>query len=248
MRSRERTVLLGVTGSVAAFRAVDLASRLTKGGYRVDVVLTSGALQFVRSLSFEAVTHRSVYTDESPGVLAGRALHVELAERAGVVVVAPATADLIGRYACGLAPDLLASLLLATAAPILFAPAMNTRMWNHPAVRENVALLEKRGARMIGPESGLLSCGTEGLGRLWPVDLLYAKIEELLPAASLSLNSSEDEVEEVTASGRRPLSSPREEGGGKEASEMTEKRKPVKKPTVRKSARNNKKGLAAKKK
>lgn len=177
-------VLLGVTGSVAAFRAIDLASRLTQGGYRVDVVLTSAALQFVRPLSFEAVTHRCAYTDDSHGMLGGRALHIELAERARVVLVAPATADLIGRYACGLAPDLLSSLLLATSAPVLLAPAMNTRMWTHPAVRDNVALLRKRGVRWIGPESGLLSCGTEGPGRLWPVERLHAAIEELLPPAA----------------------------------------------------------------
>lgn len=232
MENSGPTVLLGVSGSVAAFRTVDLASLLTKGGYRVDVVLTSGALDFIRPLSFEAVTHRCAYTDDSPGMLAGRAIHIELAERAEVVLVAPATADLIGRYACGLAPDLLASLLLATGAPVLVAPAMNAQMWKHPAVRDNIALLEKRGVRFIGPESGLLSCGTEGPGRLWPVDRLYAKIQELLPAATRVVQSSEPAGKELAGPGRRPFSLSPERGRSKEVSGMAEKKKPAKKPAA----------------
>jgi phosphopantothenoylcysteine decarboxylase/phosphopantothenate--cysteine ligase len=248
MKNSGPTVLLGVTGSVAAFRTIDLASQLTKEGYLVDVVLTSGALQFVRPLSFEAVTHRCAYTDQSPGILAGRAIHIELAERAGIVVVAPATADLIGRHACGLAQDLLTSLLLATGAPVLLAPAMNTRMWRHPAVRDNVALLERRGVRFVGPEAGLLSCGTEGPGRLWPVDQLYAKIQKLVPVASHLLDSSKREGKELAVLGQRPSSLPHEGDKGKEMNEMADKKKPAKKPAVRKTDKNSKKGPAAKKK
>ncbi|VVM06260.1 flavoprotein [Methylacidimicrobium tartarophylax] len=248
MKNSRPTVLLGVTGSVAVFRAIDLASQLTKEGYLVDVVLTCGALQFVRPLSFEAVTHRCAYTDQSPGILAGRAIHIELAERAGIVVVAPATADLIGGHACGLAQDLLSSLLLATAAPVLLAPAMNTRMWGHPAVRDNVALLERRGVRFVGPESGLLSCGTEGPGRLWPVDQLYAKIQELVPMAAHPPDSPKREGKELAALGQRSSSLPQEGDKSKEMNEMADKKKPGKKPAVRKTEKNSKKGPAAKKK
>ncbi|MDD4932142.1 MAG: flavoprotein [Methylacidiphilaceae bacterium] len=248
MKNSAPTVLLGVTGSVAGSRAIELASQLTKGGYLVDVVLTSGALHFVRPLAFEAVTHRCAYTDESHGILAGRAIHIELAERARVVLVAPATADLIGRYACGLAPDLLTSLLLATAAPVLLAPAMNTQMWKHPAVRDNVALLERRGVRFVGPESGLLSCGTEGPGRLWPVDQLYAKIRELVPAETHLLHPSKQGRKELAAPGQRPFSLPSEEDKSKEVSEMAEKKKPAKKPTTRKTEKNSKKAPTSKKK
>ncbi|WP_142525993.1 flavoprotein [Methylacidimicrobium cyclopophantes] len=248
MENNRPTVLLGVTGSVAAFRTIDLASQLTKGGYRVDVVLTPGALRFVRPLSFEAVTHRCAYTDESPGILEGRAVHIELAERAGVVLVAPATADLIGRYVCGLSPDLLTSLLLATEAPVLLAPAMNARMWNHPAVRANVALLRKRGVRFIGPESGLLSCGSEGPGRLWPVGRLYEILRELLPAQSDRIPPFEQEEKEVAARKPRSISLSRVQDERRGVDEMAEKKKSPKKPAVKKMEKNGKKGVAAKKK
>ncbi len=248
MRNSGPTVLLGVTGSVAAFRAVDLASRLTQKGYRVDVVLTVGALRFVRPLSFEAVTHRCVYTDESPGILAGRAIHIELAERAGVVLVAPASADLIGRYACGLAPDLLSSSLLAASAPVLLAPAMNAQMWMHPAVRDNVARLQNRGVRWIGPESGLLSCGTEGPGRLWPVDRLCDEIEAVLPPAASLATAAKPAGKWLAALKERAFSLSRERGASKEVSKMTEKKKPAKKPAAKKAEKNDKKGPTAKKK
>ncbi|WP_018290899.1 flavoprotein [Verrucomicrobium sp. 3C] len=248
MKNRTHTVLLGVSGSVAVSRAIDLASQLAKGGYLLDVVLTAGALRFVRPLSFEAVTHRCAYTDESPGILGGRAIHIELAERAEIVLVAPASADLIGRYACGLAPDLLTSILLATAAPILLAPAMNTRMWSHPAVRDNVALLERRGVRVVGPGTGLLSCGVEGPGRLWPVDELYAKVQELVPAAAHLLHSSKGRRKELAPFGQRPFPLPREEDKSKEVNEMAEKKKPAKKTASRKTEKNSKKAPASKKK
>lgn len=248
MMNNGPTVLLGVTGSVAAFRAIDLASRLTQKGYCVETVLTRGALRFVRPLSFEAVTHRCAYTDESPGILEGRALHVALAERAALALVAPASANLIGRYACGLAPDLLTSCLLATAAPVLLAPAMNTQMWIHPAVRDNVALLQKRGVRLIGPDSGLLSCGAEGPGRFWPVERLSEEIEALLPpTASLRAVSTRRGERPVAFEGRA-FSLPRRRGEDKEVREMTEKKKPAKKPAVKKAEKNGKKASTTKKK
>ncbi len=167
--TKPHRIVLGVTGSIAAYRAAELASTLAKEGLEVDVVLTDEALRFITVLTFAALTHREVYTRENDGIRDGQPAHISLADEADLVVVAPATAHLIAQLAHGLAPDLLTSLLLATPAPVIVAPAMNGKMWHHPATRDNVILLRKRGVSFIGPEAGLLACGYEGLGRLWPV-------------------------------------------------------------------------------
>jgi phosphopantothenoylcysteine synthetase/decarboxylase len=164
-----KRIVLGITGSIAAYRAAELASTLTKEGVEVDVVLTDEALRFITALTFAALTRRDVYTRENDGMRDGQPAHISLADRADLVVVAPATAHLIAQFAHGLAPDLLTSILLATPAPVIVAPAMNGKMWYHPATQDNVILLRKRGVEFIGPEAGLLACGYEGLGRLWPV-------------------------------------------------------------------------------
>jgi phosphopantothenoylcysteine decarboxylase len=194
------SVLLGVTGSVAAYRAAEVASALAKHGVPVDVVLTAEAEKFVRPLLFESLTGRKAYTDRDFGVLEGKPIHVTLADRARVALVAPATADILGKLAHGLAPDLLTSALLAADCPVIFAPAMNGKMWNHPAVQENVRILTARGARWIGPDEGLLACGYVGIGRLWPAEAiaqetlkvwketprpLQKKIKRSLPRTSL---------------------------------------------------------------
>lgn len=175
-----RRVVLGVTGSIAAYRAADLASLLTKEKVAVDVVLTDEAIRFITPLTFAALTRREVYTHANDGMRDGQPAHISLADQAGLVVIAPATAHLIAQYAQGLAPDLLTSLLLATPAPVLLAPAMNGKMWHHPATQENVRLLRERGVSFIGPEEGLLACGYEGLGRLWPVAEISREILERL--------------------------------------------------------------------
>ena len=167
--SKPPRIVLGVTASVAAFRAADLASTLTKEGVEVDVVLTDEALRFITALTFAALTRRNVYTRENDGMRDGQPAHISLADQADLIVVAPATAHLIAQLAHGLAPDLLTSLLLATPAPVIIAPAMNGKMWHHPATQDNVNLLRKRDVTFIGPEAGSLACGYEGLGRLWPV-------------------------------------------------------------------------------
>jgi phosphopantothenoylcysteine decarboxylase len=167
--SMSKRIVLGITGSIAAYRAAELASTLSKEGVDVDVVLTDEALRFITALTFHALTRREVYTRENDGMRDGQPAHISLADHADMVVVAPATAHLIAQYAHGFAPDLLTSLLLATPAPVILAPAMNGKMWHHPATKDNVFLLEKRGVSFIGPEAGLLACGYEGLGRLWPV-------------------------------------------------------------------------------
>ncbi|HUB67567.1 MAG TPA: flavoprotein [Candidatus Methylacidiphilales bacterium] len=162
-------IILGVTGSIAAYRAAELASSLTKEGVETDVILTDEALRFITPLTFAALTRREVYTSANDGMRDGQPAHISLADQAGLAVIAPATAHFIAQFAHGLAPDLLTSTLLATHAPVMIAPAMNGKMWHHAATQDNVNLLRKRGAVFIGPEEGLLACGYEGLGRLWPV-------------------------------------------------------------------------------
>jgi phosphopantothenoylcysteine decarboxylase len=175
-----KRIVLGVTGSIAAYRAADLASSLAKEGLEIDVVLTDEALRFITALTFAALTKREVYTRDNDGMRDGQPAHISLADRADLVVVAPATAHLIAQLAHGLAPDLLTSLLLATPAPVVLAPAMNGKMWHNPATQDNVALLKKRGVEFIGPEAGLLACGYEGLGRLWPVAEIAREISARL--------------------------------------------------------------------
>lgn len=173
-------VVLGVSGSIAAYRSIDIASALTKRGIKVDVVMTAGALKFATALSFGALTHRPVTTDLWDEDQPGKPSHIELADRARLVLVAPASADMLARMAHGFADDTLTAVLLATPAPVVVAPAMNGKMWLHPATQANVELLKSRGVAFIGPDQGLLACGYEGIGRMWPVDKLLSEIEPYL--------------------------------------------------------------------
>lgn len=173
---RKPRVVLGVTASIAAYRAADLASMLTKGGIDVDVILTREARKFITPLTFAAITHRIVAIDDDEGMANGKPSHLNLSDEADLIVIAPATANLIGEYAHGLAPEVLTSVLLATLAPVIIAPAMNGKMWEHPATQANVSILKSRGVEFIGPERGLLACGYEGLGRLWPVADIAEKV------------------------------------------------------------------------
>jgi phosphopantothenoylcysteine decarboxylase/phosphopantothenate--cysteine ligase len=162
---RGRRVVLGVTGGIAAYKAVTVARELTLAGAEVDVVLTGGALEFVRPLSFEALTGRPVHTSLYPQ--GDPNLHIRLARDAHVVVVAPATANFLARAAAGMADDLLAAVLLATEAPVLLCPAMNDRMFAHPATGENLRRLVGFGYRVAGPGVGPLAWGEgEGPGRM----------------------------------------------------------------------------------
>lgn len=163
------TIILGVTGSIAAYKAADLTSRLIKAGCDVFVVMTAHAVEFVAPLTFQTLSRNAVTTgifDEKESWHPG---HIALADRADLLLVAPATANVIAKLAHGIADDALTSIALATQAPLLIAPAMNGKMWQHPATQENVAVLKARGASFIGPEEGLLACGYEGIGRLWDV-------------------------------------------------------------------------------
>ncbi len=169
-------VVLGVTGSIAAYRAADIASTLTKAGVIVDVVMTSEAERFVTPLTLECLSRRSVTTASNEGIREGQPTHIHLADSADLVLVAPATAQIVAQYAHGFASDVLTCLLLATLAPVYLAPAMNGKMWEHAATQSNVALLKKRGVNFIGPDAGLLACGYEGIGRLWPAEKIAEQI------------------------------------------------------------------------
>jgi phosphopantothenoylcysteine synthetase/decarboxylase len=177
-----KTVILGVTGSIAAHKAADLASQLTKQGCDVHVVMTADAMRFITPLPFKTLSRNPVVTDLYEEESGWKPVHIELAGRADLLLVAPATAHTIARLAQGLADDALGCIALALqpAARVLIAPAMNGKMWRHPATQQNAAILKARGAEFIGPEEGLLSCGYEGIGRLWPVDQIARRACELL--------------------------------------------------------------------
>ena len=159
-------LLLCVGGGIAAYKALELVRRLRDAGARVQVAMTDGAQQFVTPLSFQALSGQPVRTTLWDSAAEQAMGHIELARWADRVIVAPATADLIARLAHGLADDLVSTLCLATEAPLLVAPAMNHRMWRHPATQANVATLLARGVRMVGPNDGPLAEGESGPGRM----------------------------------------------------------------------------------
>ncbi len=176
----ERTVVLGVTGSIAAYKAVDLASRLTQSGVAVHTVMTKSATQLVGPATFRAITGRPVSTEMFELTNPFAIEHVSLADAADLVVVAPATANVLAKMANGIADDLLTCILLATRAPILVAPAMHTAMWEHPATRENVEHLKARGVEFVGPAVGRLASGGTGIGRFAPVEEILDEALRLL--------------------------------------------------------------------
>ena len=168
------TIILGVTASIAAYKAADIASKLTKQDRSVHVVMTVGATQFITPLTLQTLSRHPVTTSVFDEKSSWHPGHIELADNADLLI-APATADIIAKLAHGFADDALTAIALATAAPLLLAPAMNGKMWLHPATVANVEILRQRGANFIGPEEGMLACGYEGIGRLWPVDEIVAK-------------------------------------------------------------------------
>jgi phosphopantothenoylcysteine decarboxylase len=180
--SEPKTIVLGVTGSIAAYKAADLTSLLTKRGQSVHVVMTSDALRFITPLAFKTLSRHPVVTDLYDEEEGWKPAHIQLADEADLLLIAPATANNLAKLAAGLADDALTCIALALnpKAKILIAPAMNGKMWSHPATQRNVSTLKERGAEFIGPEAGLLSCGYEGLGRLWEVDKIAARALEML--------------------------------------------------------------------
>lgn len=172
--------MLGVTGSIAAYKSAELASLLVKQGHEVFVVMTHDATEFISPLTLQTLSKNPVMTSFFDEKESWRPGHIELADRANLLLIAPATAHMIAELAHGLAGHPLAAIALATRAPILIAPAMNGKMWAHPAMQENVEKLKARGVEFIGPEEGMLACGYEGLGRLWKVNEIAFRAEFLL--------------------------------------------------------------------
>jgi phosphopantothenoylcysteine decarboxylase/phosphopantothenate--cysteine ligase len=179
-----RRVVLGVTGGIAAYKAIDVCRRLVDAGAHVVPVLTKGAERFVGVTTFSALAsepaHTSLFNDRDP------IPHTRLGQSADLVVVAPATARLLGAYAAGLSADLLTATLLATRAPVLVAPAMHTEMWEHPAVQDNLATLRRRGVLVVDPEEGRLAGGDRGAGRLAAPERIVAAAEAALTPADLA--------------------------------------------------------------
>ena len=182
MKGRE--LIIGVTGGIAAYKSAALVSRLVQAGAGVTVVMTRSATQLVGPKTFEALSGRPVGVEM---FAAGVHPHIEMADRAELMCVAPATANILAKAAAGLADDLLSTTLLAFAGPLLLAPAMNSRMWEKPAVRRNVQQLRDDGAILIDPEEGYLSCGAWGAGRMASPETIYEIIRKTLasmPAGS----------------------------------------------------------------
>lgn len=175
---RGKSVLLGVTGGIAIYKSVGLASRLVQAGADVDVVMTPAAREFVAPLTFAAITHRPVH--ENPWASDRKPEHIALAERPDLAVVAPCTANTMAKLAWGLADNLLTSVLLATDKPVLLAPAMNTGMWSAAPTQRNLRTLREDGYAIVGPGEGNLACGYSGTGRMSEPETILAAMEEVL--------------------------------------------------------------------
>lgn len=169
-------ILLGVTGGIAAYKAVDLAGKLTTAGAKVHTIMTENAVRFIQPISFQSVTGSQVHTSMWAESAEFKINHIALAELTDIVVIAPATANIIAKIANGICDDLLSTTLCALwDKPILLAPAMNTNMWTNPAVKWNIKAVKEMGIQITGPATGRLACGTEGIGRMSePSDILKA--------------------------------------------------------------------------
>jgi phosphopantothenoylcysteine decarboxylase/phosphopantothenate--cysteine ligase len=182
IRKIRSNILLGVSGGIAAYKAVDLASRLTAAGARVNTVMTENACRFVSPKSFEAVTGSAVFTNMWSTPEEYKSGHIALLDWADIIVVAPATADIIGKIANGICDDLLSTTLCACwRKPILLAPAMNNNMWTNLAVQRNVTMVKKMGLKIIGPAEGRLACGTEAVGRMAEPQAILEAIAKIAP-------------------------------------------------------------------
>jgi phosphopantothenoylcysteine decarboxylase/phosphopantothenate--cysteine ligase len=201
---KDKRVILGITGGIAAYKAAIVCSHLTQTGALVDVVMTEAAQKFITPLTFQALTHRTVYTDmfDIPG---GENIpHIALADAADLLLIAPATANTMGKLAHGLADNLLTAIALATPAPILLAPAMETDMWRHPATQANVETLQRWGVMLVGPAEGRLASGATGRGRM-------AEPDEIIGMARVALGRQGDLAGRqvvVTAGGTREAIDP----------------------------------------
>lgn len=177
-----KCVVVGVTGGIAAYKACEVVSRLKKLNADVRVIMTRNATEFVQPLTFQSLSHNPVSVDTFANIQTWEIEHIALAQRADLFIIAPATANIIGKLACGIADDMLSTTVMATRAPVLIAPAMNTAMLENPATQQNIRTLKSRGMRMIAPGVGMLACGTSGAGRMSePEQIVAAAVEALRP-------------------------------------------------------------------
>ncbi|HOR98207.1 MAG TPA: flavoprotein [Kiritimatiellia bacterium] len=180
------TVLLGVTGSIAAYKACELTRLLVKAGNDVHVVMTQAAMRFVSPLTFRTLSRNPVPTDSFAEPETWMPGHISLAERADILIIAPCTANVIAKLAYGLADDLLTATALASRAPLVIAPAMNSGMWEHPATQANLGLLASRGVRLADAGTGDLACGTQGKGRMAEPQVIFDLVSATLQSEALN--------------------------------------------------------------
>ncbi|EGL82609.1 phosphopantothenoylcysteine decarboxylase/phosphopantothenate/cysteine ligase [Caldalkalibacillus thermarum TA2.A1] len=178
MGVKGKTIVLGVTGGIAAYKACIICSQLQQKGARIRVIMTHSATRFVQPLTFQTLSHHHVYTDTFEEHDPSGVAHIDLADEADLFLIAPATANIIGKLANGIADDMLSTTLLATQAPVWMAPAMNGHMYEHPAVQENITKLKVRGVHLIEPGSGLLACGYVGKGRMAEPEEIISAVEQ----------------------------------------------------------------------
>ena len=172
-----RKILLGVTGSIAAYKAAELVRLFVKNGDEVTVVMTPAATEFVRPLTFQTLSRNPVYVEQFAPPQAWKPEHIALSDWADAVVVAPATANTLAKMRFGIADNLLTSILLATRAPVFAAPAMNNGMWESAVTQDNIAALKERGVTVIDPDDGELACGVRGKGRIASPDAVFAAVQ-----------------------------------------------------------------------
>ncbi len=177
---KNKNIVLGIGGGIAVYKTCEVVRRLVEGGAKVHVMMTKGATEFVTPLTFQTLSGHPVHLDLFNLTEEQNIGHISLADRADAILIAPATADLIARTAHGLCNDLVTTVLCATTAPVVFAPAMNVHMWENPITRENVAKLRKHGYRIVEPDQGFLACGYTGKGRLPDADVLIEALKKVL--------------------------------------------------------------------
>jgi phosphopantothenoylcysteine decarboxylase/phosphopantothenate--cysteine ligase len=180
----KKFITLGITGGIAAYKAAELASTLNQAGAEVHVIMTRAAQKFIRPVTFQALTGQPVHTAMFTRLTGWRVAHVDLATRSDLIVIVPATANILGKLAHGIADDLLSTTLLAATCPVLLCPAMNTGMYQNPIVQANISRLKELGYYIIEPATGWLACGQEGPGRLPALDLIFNQIKDLLTKTS----------------------------------------------------------------
>ena len=180
MGKAKRTIILGVTGSIAAYRACDMITALIRDGYDVQVLLTKEAMEFITPLTLQTLSHNKVITDMFELPTEWNPVHTALADKADLILIAPASANIIGKLASGICDDILTCVTFATNAPVLIAPAMNEKMYKHAAVTDNIAKLKRFGYKFIGPIKGRLACGCVDIGHIADVKDIVNEAKRLL--------------------------------------------------------------------